>query len=218
MSRRADTVLTPVDELSAGSLSVGSVNYDWSSGYPDEWTFVQVPDCPQCGDDERVNFVDGYWCCYGKDGDHEWGWEIEDQYTEGPMMNYYYPIDSFVISHHDSIYGAAMRLKGLPLCIVDFQTGDAWSGRYGLALTGGGMDLSWEICEAFMRLGELPPTHFADLPGMAGRPRNEVDAWIVRGCLRSFEVAHERAGYNLERASTRFAAWLEQAAQAGVTS
>jgi ribosomal protein L7/L12 len=65
--------------------------------------------------------------------------------------------------------------------------------KYYLALTGGGMDFSWEICESYMRLGYLPPAHFAALPRMAGRGESELDKWILRGCYRTFEAMKARA-------------------------
>ena len=51
------------------------------------------------------------------------------------------------------------------------------------------MNLAWEICEAFMLLGFLPPLHFCDLPGMAGRGASAKDRWIIAGCLKSCVIA-----------------------------
>ena len=73
--------------------------------------------------------------------------------AEGPMMNYWYPI-RFSADNED----AAKLIANLSLCVVEVN------GETGLALTGGGMDFSWEICEAFIRLGHYPPIHFSDLP------------------------------------------------------
>jgi hypothetical protein len=96
------------------------------------------------------------------------------------MMNYAYPLESLRIDMRGTLLGdsvpdsigahgfpttvheAAHALRGLPLCIIERLDGEG----YELALTGGGMDLSWEICEAFVRLGFLPPVHFCDLPDM----------------------------------------------------
>src|SRR5204862_260320 len=73
--------------------------------------------------------------------------------AEGPMMN------SFYLLEEGGPYGRtpdldawAAELDGLPLCAVQL------AGDYGLALTGGGMDLSWEIAEAHLRLGYRVPT------------------------------------------------------------
>ncbi len=61
------------------------------------------------------------------------------------------------------------------------------------------MDLSWEICEAFLRLGYLPPATFADLPRMAGYPQSDEQRATMEACAVSLETAAERhearAGY-----------------------
>lgn len=100
-----------------------------------------------------------------------------DYFGAEPMMNYYYPLPS-------QTFGAdnAEAIENLPVVLVEID------GEYALALSGGGMDLSWEICEAYMRLGFLPPFHFTRLPGMAGKPDGAVDAWVIAGAKRSCEV------------------------------
>lgn len=113
-------------------------------------------------------------------------------YNEGPMMNYRYDIDSRRVGGPRE---AAAALARLPLCLVVFEGNDEY-----LALTGGGMDLSWEICEAYMRLGYLPPAHFIDLPGMAGKSlKDPDDRWVIEGCMRTAEVQMRWAGDRLER-------------------
>ncbi len=99
-------------------------------------------------------------------------------YLEGPMMNYRYEVD---LNRIGSMEDAAFALKDVPLCIVDME------GDHYLALTGGGMDLSWEICEAYMRLGYLPPTHFARLPRYAGT-HGEKHLLIVEAMKKSHEL------------------------------
>ena len=76
---------------------------------------------------------------------------------------------------------AAKALVDLPLCIVYLIEEEA----YFLALTGGGMDLTWQICEAYMRLGYLPPTHFSRLPRYAGATLNSAEALTNRCCSAS---------------------------------
>ena len=90
-------------------------------------------------------------------------------YAEGPMMNYWYPLeeqDEDRLGPYRSTFDAAeaaFRLRHHSLCLVEV------GGELGLALTGGGMDFTWDIAEAFIDLGYLPPLHFCDLPGMAGK-------------------------------------------------
>lgn len=109
-------------------------------------------------------------------------------------MSFYYPLPEWERYGSDANETAKL-LKNLPLCLVHFVEDDT----YGLALTGGGMDLSWEICEAFMVLGCLPPYHFSDLPGMAGRGESEKDQWIIEGCIASADGMASRTQRTIER-------------------
>jgi hypothetical protein len=129
----------------------------------------------------------------------------EDGEEDGPMMNYYYELPVFNQIESE----AAAKLDGLPLCLVEVDD------RYALALTGGGMDLSWEICEAFMRLGYLPPVSFCDLPAMCGRGTlssggeyggkelSERDAWIIEGCKRALALQKEHSTRRLDYVGAR---------------
>lgn len=88
--------------------------------------------------------------------------------SEGPMMSYWYAL--YRVPDPVSL---ARDLAGLPLCVVNVE------GTDGLALTGGGMDLTWEIAEAFMIAGYLPPADHLDLPRMAGRGESEADRRVM---------------------------------------
>lgn len=97
-------------------------------------------------------------------------------------MNYFYLIGTnrecrFTQSDAD-------KLEGLPLAIVYYAPFDMW----GLVLTGGGMDLSWEICEGFIRLGYLPPSTMCKLPNFASMKWTEDREMIFSACLRSLEI------------------------------
>ena len=112
------------------------------------------------------------------DSPSQWG-------AEGPMMNYFYPVSDYTPGDMEEW---AAKITDLPLCVVEID------GERGLALTGGGMDLSWEIAEAFIRLGYYPPT-WIDLPAMSGRGESEKDRAIA-----SALSTHCRAeGLRLER-------------------
>jgi hypothetical protein len=109
--------------------------------------------------------------------------------AEGPMMNYFWP----VVNDADGRSGAdwAVWLTDVPLCVV--QLGD----ELGLGLTGGGMDLSWEIAQAYIALGYYPPTTL-ELPAMAGLdPNAEPYRTTVRALVahlrRSAEFYKDRA-------------------------
>ncbi len=113
---------------------------------------------------------------FGLDGDEVRAeFEGEDHERWSPMMNYAYPLESSPPDDWKNLVNNCTCVE------ID--------GNYYLALTGGGMDFTWEICESYMALGYLPPSHFARrLPGMAGRGQSERDRWIAAGCRRSLEV------------------------------
>lgn len=88
--------------------------------------------------------------------------EVEGDEIEGPVMNYYYPLPAF--SKDEA--AAALAIADLPLCLVEFEDGLPWGAdyAYALALTGGGMNLAWQIQEAHLRLGYLAPEHATQFP------------------------------------------------------
>lgn len=114
--------------------------------------------------------------------------------AEGPMMNYWYPISENAgqYSRFDPVE-AALKIADEPLCIVLVED------QYGLALTGGGMDLSWEICSAFIKLGKLPPVHFANLPKFAGLTLTGDRENVYLAMKRSLEWMRDQMTYRLER-------------------
>jgi hypothetical protein len=191
--------LPDVAGLSLAALDVRSEGRDWSKGYGETWEYSEAPTCPYCGcyadwdRDERV------WRCEVDSCEDS---EVEPD-TDGPMMNFSYDLPTGFPIHHDDPHEAAHAIRELPLCVVRFRRVGPWACSYALALTGGGMDLSWEICEAFMRLGYLPPVAFADLPEMAGYPANEVHRWVVEGCLRAFREHERRAACEAEWATAK---------------
>lgn len=139
----------------------------------------------------------GCWACPQCDEEHE------TDGAEGPMMNYYYPLPS----HGSFSESDAAKLEGLPLCLVNFheQYGDHYEGdsdlpEWALALTGGGMDLSWQIAEAHMRLGYMPPLFTCNLPRMAGMDyTSPLNAWIIAGCKRSAEAVRNNGQSMMDR-------------------
>lgn len=174
---------TPVKNLHTDTVDILPRDYDWSEGYPDKWDFYEAERCESCNMPLLVT---------GEAHHHEIDHESDcDGYlcAEGPMMNYFYEIPRFADDWQDP-GEAAKVIVDVPLCIVHFIDEDIW----GLALTGGGMDLSWQICEAHMLLGYLPPLRFCDLPLMGGLKLNSRNRRILAGCNRSVSVVAFRAG------------------------
>jgi hypothetical protein len=82
-------------------------------------------------------------------------------------------------------------LAHLPVCVVNVN------GELALALTGGGMDLTWELCEAYMIAGQLPPAALAGrLPHMSGRGESADDRAIIAACHESLRIAAMRAEHD----------------------
>lgn len=175
MSHYTDDISTvDVTELDADALDLSPVIVEsWAGLFTGDTEFYKVVPCGGCG-----RTTDPQGTCQFAECEM-----FEDPQTEGPMMNYYYPLPELVDEE-----AAAEALAGLPLCVVSFERGT----RHGLALTGGGMDLSWEICEGFVRLGYLPPLHFVRLPRMAGK-RPTPGVWkVMEACERVVLVGLER--------------------------
>lgn len=215
-----------VEHLGARAIDSVPVDFDFGEGYGETWDYYSAARCDECGaivsswDDHLVSLVDvdgnpvlnpetgePIRAASDEDGDDEWSeliesfddtptWEAcerdgEDarelnEYGDEPMMNYYYPVDL------DDEREAARKLVDSVLTVVDI------SGTTGVALSGGGMDFSWEICEGFIALGFLPPAHFASLPGMA-KTASEKNLTIIAACQRSCELMARRYDGTLGR-------------------
>jgi hypothetical protein len=163
-----------VSNLSRLAVFTSSITVDWDElNWPEGYEFWEAEICDRCGKARGVTSdelepkdpAEGYCRCD----------EPRVGEAGGPMMNCIYPIPGSAIREPDR---AALKIARLPLCIVRLNTDEG----YALALTGGGMNLSWEIAEAFMLLGYLPPVYVAVPPEMSGRGNNRRDQWIIRGC------------------------------------
>lgn len=180
--------LTPVDELSCETVDYKPRDFTFEPAQylPDggeaSWEYWEATKCDHA-DHVHVNTLGDMCAEEGRNLDAN-GFATDTcggsvPVAEGPMMNYFYPLPGRNLGDDE-----ARTIVDLPLCIV--RVGE----EYGMALTGGGTDLSWEICEAYMRLGYLPPVHFVrDLPGIAGMRLDATTAWVLDGCQRSAHVA-----------------------------
>ena len=152
-------------KLYCDSVTVKARHFNFGEGYPERWEYAQLQQCQECW--EVVS--DGESCPQeGCDG------ELEPEQDAGPTMNYFWPLPDF----HGDTQEAARKLNeaGVALCLV-WTLDEYDADEYGLALTGGGMDLSWDICRAYMALGFMPPLAACELPDFAGQdysdPRNQ---------------------------------------------
>jgi hypothetical protein len=166
--------------LSAAAVEVKSQYFDFSKGYTETWDYIEADECGECGKllvcrgEERHKYLE--------DSDCE-GYVL----CEGPMMNYRYPLPYF-----DQDTGeAAKKIAHLPLCVVEDLDAYDDENRYYLALSGGGMNYSWEICMAYIDLGYLPPAHFCRLPRMAGKRPTPENLKVVAACKKSLQLKSE---------------------------
>lgn len=195
------TTLPPVDTLSTDDVEAKPFSVDWSDvagEYGDGFDYWEAITCEECG--AAIVYGDDHGDVGGEvngspEGCPRHGEDARDLYAEGPMMNYAYPVT--LANGWDDRTGdpaeAARAIVDLPLCVVEMN------GAYYLALTGGGMDLSWEIAAAYVALGNLPPAHFAaNLPRMAGNRMSydglsDNDRRTFDACRRSLAIAADWA-------------------------
>ncbi len=111
--------------------------------------------------------------------------EVQEQCSEEPssfepQMNYAYPLPG--LEKNPELYQNEIAFA-TSCCLVMLDDEPV------LALTGGGMDLSWDICQAYTILGLLPPLHFAsNLPKMMGMSYLE-NRKTLEACQRTAEIA-----------------------------
>lgn len=158
------------DELIEGLESIGVACYDEES---DDLLAEAYADSMMAGDLGTLDRCD-------------WPDLISERFEdyESPVMSYRYPVH--LERFNGSAADAVKAIDGLPLCLIE----DIEEGEFYLALTGGGMDLSAEICRAYIALGQRPPVHFCRVPRMAGRKYSQD---FLRVLMESCEVAQNWA-------------------------
>lgn len=200
-----DKIIVTPDALRPDCVSFWTpLSFNYGEGYGSEWEYKEASRCEECG---HVDLAYGEERCPKCDEGYLW--------ADGPMMNNWYLLPDDIFRYGtdplpaDEVE-AAKRLVSLPLCIVEphfnadsRQTPSDW----GMALTGGGMDLIWEIAEAYMRLGYLPPARLR-LPKMAGYDPNDRRRWIVEGLIRAGEITSSWAKRSAEDAQ-EVLEWME---------
>jgi hypothetical protein len=199
-----------LDGLSYAAVDAHSFIFDFGEGYGERWEIVS-PDVSDW-DFEQLR----EWSLDNGMGDvpsiHNWEGAQEageaDEFLDSfrddvlehmrdhpetfePMMNYAYPLPGLRMSPEEA--QAELELAHVAVVVVLID------GEPHLALSGGGMDLSWDICWAYLALGYLPPFRFTDLPRFSGMKLSEDVEWVLRACERSAEAIRDRAVHALGR-------------------
>ena len=185
-----------IKNLCSDAVDVKPVNVDgWSEGYGTEWNTI-FPDVENWNAGQCSDWLTDHGNNHVVDDLEELREDVREAMLEEPdyccpMMNYYYPLPNFRLEPGEAQTILELHAGAVVLALVDEEPV--------LALSGGGMDLSWDICEAFMLLGYLPPVHFCDLPEFAGLKWTEKTRWILAGCRQSLQVATHWNRYKLKK-------------------
>lgn len=94
---------------------------------------------------------------------------------------------------------AQLERQNLPVTVVQLEEDPEEEPTYYFAPTGGGMDLSWEIAEAYVICDALPPVELSDLPSIAERGDSEKDQHIVRSLVASNEFLIQQYQQNVSQ-------------------
>lgn len=185
-----EAIYPSVKEMHIGAVDLRASSFDFGEGYGERWEFQDSDTCSECA--KRLLITSP-----GEQRHYEVNYKSKCRgyvSSEGPMMNFIYPLPW---KNYD-----AKLLRG-PLCLVTYDSEGGGEHKWGLALMGGGMDLTWEICEAYMRLNYLPPASFAaTLPSFAGCGVSERDQWIIAACRESARVVMRDTRRTLARLKT----------------
>lgn len=169
------------ENLYCNRIDATAREHEWEGS---GWSFAVAYECADCGrtvvvTDDRVEAHDTR-----EDLDDEAdavrcvgsGRRTRDQ---GPAMQFWWPVSTDL-----DLQDAAFQLRGIgSVCAVDVE------GTVGIALTGGGCDLSWEICASYIALGFLPPFALVDhLPTMAGAGLSARKLDVLAAADRTIEV------------------------------
>lgn len=113
--------------------------------------------------------------------------DAREQWAAGfePMMNSYWPVD---LSHNTTPNQAAALIDQFaPVCTLICMRPDDGDDQYGIALSGGGMDLSDKIAIAYLCCGCIPPI------SLLTRLRGVIDARTLAEVAPRLEEAYQRA-------------------------
>lgn len=131
-------------------------------------------------------------------------YEWKDRYE--PMMNVYWPVD---LAYGVSPEEAAERIErfggATSLVWIESANTDA------IVLTGGGMDLSWDIAAAYICCGCIPPSRLLlNLPRFAGGHGTRFGLLIVSTMLPAVAHWHRRRADRANEEAERLVEYLAE--------
>ena len=194
-----DNVTLVIGELSLAAVDVNSAYFNFGEEFGVTWDEVtlgllQCESCPATFDDDAHGEGDPHY----HEGDPCPICPHTLQRPEvAPMMNYYYELPYYEGDPEEdqlTLYQSSANVVLVRMLNIK-DNGDS----YALALSGGGMDLSWDICHAYILLGYAPPLHFCDLPDFGQDNSQEPYNLILKACLQSAKFVAERATRKIEQ-------------------
>ena len=172
---------TRIKDLYSAAINVQPVDFDWAEGYGEKWENYQPIECYNCGK------IFAPW--ENPQGEQCPRCKTDCDPAEGPMMNYYYALPAFNPQDVGGEVKAAIKVYNAgSTCLVYLEDLDLWA----IALTGGGMNLAWDICAAYIAVGYLPPLHYLDsLPNFAGMTLTAKNRRVLAAGRRACQVAKQ---------------------------
>jgi hypothetical protein len=185
-----------VRDLSTRAIDETSRDIDWSEGWGTTWEEVN-PTSEMSVAQLRGKLKD-IGADFGPDDDAATLRETleyngsPDDYI--PIVNAYYPLPGF----RGDPERTQLALEGayLSVALVKLYDGDGGED-YALALTGCGMDLSWDIAAAHIVCGYLPPA-WLRLPSMSGDKFDAKHRTIIAALRRTAQIRIRRSRYDLQ--------------------
>ena len=153
--------------------------YDFSEGYGDRWEIAF----------ERTE-------------------EEEDNEEFMPMMNYIYECRQDLSEEQMKEIAQKYAITFVSIYEREEPWRSASDYTVYMALTGAGMDFSWDIAGAYVMQGCLPPLQFCLLPRFAGDKLTTEKAKILAACEESIRYA-KRYLNNLKRDLNVTRQWLK---------
>lgn len=200
-----------IQKLAVDGLWEKSINMDWQDLFSNSVEYGEAGQVEIILPHPDENVLDDYWydwadhCESLEDGLAEFeeqtiGVETGyDQWTDSlhPVMNYAYPVD---LRYGAGPREVATKIQELAGCVTLIEI----DGKHYLALTGGGMDLSPQICMAYIACGVMPPLQFLrDLPRFAGSKTAPI---LLQAMERASEVLRFSAD-QLDQHKTTLEEW-----------